>query len=34
MGFEVVGEFHKCGRKFDNWYNAIWMEKFLGDKDE
>ncbi len=30
MGFSLVGEFHKCGRKFGRWYNMIWMEKMLG----
>ncbi|MBQ6095934.1 MAG: N-acetyltransferase [Lachnospiraceae bacterium] len=29
MGYVKVGDFHKCGRKFDRWYNMIWMEKFL-----
>jgi phosphinothricin acetyltransferase len=27
MGYTKVGEFHKCGYKFDCWYNMIWMEK-------
>jgi phosphinothricin acetyltransferase len=31
MGYTKVGEFHKCGRKFDRWYNMIWMEKFIAD---
>lgn len=30
MGFEKVGEFHKCGYKFNHWYNMIWMEKIIG----
>lgn len=30
MGFEKVGEFHRCGYKFDRWYNVIWMEKIIG----
>ncbi len=29
MGYTKVGEFHKCGYKFDRWYNMIWMEKIL-----
>ena len=29
MGYERIGLFHKCGRKFDRWYNMIWMEKFI-----
>ncbi|MDO4301355.1 MAG: GNAT family N-acetyltransferase [Clostridia bacterium] len=30
MGFTKVGEFHKCGYKFQRWYNMIWMEKIIG----
>ena len=30
LGFARVGEFHKCGYKFDRWYNMIWMEKIIG----
>ena len=30
MGYTKVGEFHKCGYKFDRWYNMIWMEKMIG----
>jgi phosphinothricin acetyltransferase len=29
LGFTKVGTFHKCGRKFDRYYNMIWMEKIL-----
>ena len=29
MGFRKVGEFHRCGCKFDRWYNMIWMEKLI-----
>lgn len=31
LGFVKVGEFHRCGRKFNRWYNMIWMEKFIGE---
>ena len=31
MGFELVGRFHKCGYKFDTWYDMIWMEKEIGE---
>ncbi|MCR5404558.1 MAG: GNAT family N-acetyltransferase [Butyrivibrio sp.] len=31
MGFSMVGEFHKCGFKFDRWYNMVWMEKLIGE---
>jgi len=30
MGFGQVGVFHKCGYKFDRWYDMIWMEKIIG----
>lgn len=30
MGYTMVGEFHKCGYKFGNWYNMVWMEKRIG----
>ena len=30
LGFTKIGEFHKCGFKFQRWYNMIWMEKFMG----
>jgi len=29
LGFKKVGEFHRCGYKFDRWYNMAWMEKIL-----
>ncbi|MCR5489542.1 MAG: GNAT family N-acetyltransferase [Saccharofermentans sp.] len=29
MGYKKVGVFHRCGFKFDRWYNMIWMEKIL-----
>jgi len=25
-----MGEFHRCGYKFDRWYNMIWMKKITG----
>lgn len=31
LGYQTVGEFHKCGYKFGRWYNMIWMEKLLGE---
>ena len=30
LGFIKIGEFHKCGYKFNRWYNMIWMEKIIG----
>lgn len=29
VGFELVGRFHKCGAKFGNEYDIIWMEKII-----
>lgn len=29
MGYRLVGEFYRCGYKFDRWYNMVWMEKHL-----
>ena len=29
MGYRMVGEFKKCGYKFDRWYNMVWMEKMV-----
>lgn len=34
LGFVKAGEFHKCGYKFDRWYNMIWMEKVIGEHKE
>ncbi|MCC8066622.1 MAG: N-acetyltransferase family protein [Clostridiales bacterium] len=31
MGFRTAGVFHKCGYKFDRWYDMIWMEKMIGE---
>ena len=31
LGYSMVGEFHKCGYKFNRWYNMVWMEKTIGD---
>lgn len=30
MCYSLVGEFHKCGFKFNRWYNMVWLEKFIG----
>ncbi len=30
LGYQKVGEFHKCGFKFGRWYDMIWMEKLIG----
>lgn len=31
LGYRFVGEFEKCGYKFDCWYNMVWMEKHIGE---
>lgn len=30
IGYSMVGRFHKCGYKFNKWYDMIWMEKHIG----
>lgn len=30
LGYVKVGQFYKCGYKFDRWYHMIWMEKIIG----
>lgn len=32
MGYRRVAHFHRCGRKFDEWYDMIWMEKLLDER--
>jgi L-amino acid N-acyltransferase YncA len=29
LGYALCGHFHQCGYKFGQWYDMIWMEKFL-----
>ena len=31
LGYKRIGLFTKCGYKFNNWYNMIWMEKIIGE---
>ena len=31
LGYNLVGTFHKCGYKFNKWYDMIWMEKIIGE---
>lgn len=31
LGYTLVGTFHDCGYKFNQWFNMIWMEKMLGE---
>ena len=30
MGYEIVGRFHGCARKFGRIYDMVWMEKLVG----
>lgn len=34
MGYRFVGEFYKCGYKFNRWYNMVYMEKCISDHPE
>ncbi|NLD20069.1 MAG: GNAT family N-acetyltransferase [Clostridiales bacterium] len=29
MGYAEAGRFHKCGYKFEQWFDIIWMEKIV-----
>ena len=31
MGYKLIGHFHKCGFKFNTWYDMVWMEKIIGE---
>lgn len=31
LGYTEIGRFHKCGYKFNHWYDMIWMEKIIGE---
>lgn len=31
LGYRMVGQFHKCGYKFDTWYHMAWMEKIINE---
>ena len=31
MGYKQVARFHKCGYKFNRWYDLIYTEKEIGD---
>lgn len=31
MGYQMVGQFHQCGYKFNRWYHMVWMEKHIGE---
>ena len=31
FGYKTVAHFTKCGYKFGQWHDMIWMEKFIGE---
>ena len=31
MGFSQVAHFHRCGWKFDEWYDTVWMEQLMDE---
>ncbi len=31
MGYTQCARFHRCGYKFGQWYDMVWMEKMLGE---
>lgn len=34
LGYTLVGRFHKCGYKYETWYDMIWMEKWIGEHEK
>ncbi len=34
LGYQKAGIFHKCGYKFNRWYDMIYMEKIIGEHSE
>ncbi|MDO4519117.1 MAG: GNAT family N-acetyltransferase [Eubacteriales bacterium] len=33
MGYQMVGQFHQCGYKYEHWYDMVWMEKMIGEHE-
>ena len=33
-GYTLSAHFHKCGYKFDTWYDMVWMEKFIREHED
>lgn len=33
LGWRMVGRFSQCGYKFGRWYDVVWMEKHIGQRD-
>lgn len=34
FGYKTVAHFTKCGYKFGEWKDMIWMEKFIGEHED
>ena len=34
FGFKKIAYFEKCGYKFNQWHDMIWMEKRIGDSEK
>lgn len=34
MGYKKIAHYHKCGYKFNRWYDIIWMEKMINNHPE
>lgn len=34
LGYTHTAHFHKCGYKFNRWYDIVWMEKTIGEHKE
>lgn len=34
MGYTKCAHFHLCGYKFNTWYDMIWMEKLIGQRQD
>lgn len=34
LGYTHTAHFHKCGYKFNRWYDIVWMEKTIGEHRE
>lgn len=34
LGYELVGTFKRCARKFDQWYDMCWMGKQQGGEED
>lgn len=33
LGYRQAAYFHRCGCKFGQWYDLVWMEKLIGKHD-